>query len=674
MEIVHDVKIHNRFDIYKNDEFVGYAENLVLDQAWTRIVAGSSYFNYIHFGTGSGVLAANRTGLFVHLGTKAPVDVESIKALPVSRWKRKITLNPEEFVGSTLTEVGIAFGSSANQLCTHAMIKDAEGNQISITKSATDVINIFATVFFTLVAPEGVELIGMPTSNWLINHLIGQTGFAQADLCIGGADVVGASALTRTVDATTVISNMTAVNDIPNKKRSYSKRVSISEANRQIKELAVQNLFRAKFPIPNIFLKQNYVGVSLGIGDGVKKSFKIPSDNILLNELNVKLNGVLSSDYVTKLVNSKLNFVHDYFDTPVQSDYVNNGFMAITPDKEWVIYSFYRRYAAIPFYIYKKSGEIYTLFRTTAENSGSYNESPCLVKATNTKIIFVTTGNVFTFLLINGDWVLKTKSISYCYSAGATSDLSKIIFGNAGGAPWSYFLEWDDVTSNYIQVTNPPQIGTNSYYGNVISDDKNVIVAACTGPNFLSCKVFNGTIWENATFDVQPSTQAEALALSSDGLKLICADEAGLNIRFYERLGLNWSLTSSLILERNADGRIFANETFDTFVVALKDSPNAGLVYLENDVLSFKGYLSQIVFPLAVVQMISKQACIGTTGRYNSKSVILGNLENKETEIVFNSAPAAGVAITTDYAMAGIHKTDQYVIDVSFAIQFGEGV
>jgi hypothetical protein len=44
------------------------------------------------------------------------------------------------------------------------------------------------------------------------------------------------------------------------------------------------------------------------------------------------------------------------------------------------------------------------------------------------------------------------------------------------------------------------------------------------------------------------------------------------------------------------------------------------------------------------------------------------------TQITFETPPASGDVITADYIVDGVHKTDQYVIDVSFAIQFGEGV
>jgi hypothetical protein len=44
------------------------------------------------------------------------------------------------------------------------------------------------------------------------------------------------------------------------------------------------------------------------------------------------------------------------------------------------------------------------------------------------------------------------------------------------------------------------------------------------------------------------------------------------------------------------------------------------------------------------------------------------------TLIDFTNPPANGAPITADYTVDGLHKTNQYVVDVSFAIQFGEGV
>ncbi len=37
MKIKTGVNLHNRFDVVKNGEWVGYAENIILDQMYTRI-------------------------------------------------------------------------------------------------------------------------------------------------------------------------------------------------------------------------------------------------------------------------------------------------------------------------------------------------------------------------------------------------------------------------------------------------------------------------------------------------------------------------------------------------------------------------------------------------------------------------------------------------------------
>jgi len=124
------VNIHNRFDIEIRDAKTGklkqkaYAENIVLDQMYTRLCARSAYFVNIHFGTGTGTLSASRTSLFTHLGTKTAVNDAQSKALPTSWWRQKIVLNPEEYIGSALSEVGIAYGSTSTNLVTHALIKD----------------------------------------------------------------------------------------------------------------------------------------------------------------------------------------------------------------------------------------------------------------------------------------------------------------------------------------------------------------------------------------------------------------------------------------------------------------------------------------------------------------------------------------------------------------------
>ena len=147
--------LHNRFDFEVIDSITGeikqkaQAENIILNQLWARLLSPNTYFNYIFYGTGSGTPAATDTQLFTHLGYKAVTTPtydyhwdEGYISL-----RRQCQLSETEHVGSTLSEVGIGWGTSTSNLVTHAMLKDMNGNPITIEKTATDLINIFATVF-----------------------------------------------------------------------------------------------------------------------------------------------------------------------------------------------------------------------------------------------------------------------------------------------------------------------------------------------------------------------------------------------------------------------------------------------------------------------------------------------------------------------------------------------
>ena len=142
MEIKANVGLHNKFVIEVRDAETGELKqtatsyNIILDQMYTRLCGGSTYFVNIHFGTGTGTLSPSRTSLFTHLGTKAAVDEEQVKRIPNSSWTRKIVINPEEFVGSTFREVGIAFGATSTNLVTHSLLRDSEGSPLEITITA----------------------------------------------------------------------------------------------------------------------------------------------------------------------------------------------------------------------------------------------------------------------------------------------------------------------------------------------------------------------------------------------------------------------------------------------------------------------------------------------------------------------------------------------------------
>ena len=149
--------IHNRFDIEVVDSKTGkikqkaQAENIICDNLWNYMFSGKMIWNKnIQYGSGSGTPSASDVSLFSFLGVGTPSDAvyNGNDFTKIASVTRHITLLETEQVGKTFTEVGIsATTSSSGSLCTHALIKDMNGNPISIIKTNTDILSIYATVF-----------------------------------------------------------------------------------------------------------------------------------------------------------------------------------------------------------------------------------------------------------------------------------------------------------------------------------------------------------------------------------------------------------------------------------------------------------------------------------------------------------------------------------------------
>jgi hypothetical protein len=292
MKIKPGLNLHNRFDVVKNSEWVGYAENIILDQMYSRVCNLSEFFVNIHFGTGTGTPTPDRTSLFSHLGTKSAVFEERIYADPTSKIVKRIVLNPEEYVNQTITEVGVAYGSSSTYLVTHAMIKDSEGNPLSINKTDLDVIEIYATVFITLSTSDGNLLFMGPRNNFIrklldnANTSYSSTVYLQDCPWLAkgenSSDRLGAKETTTTV-------NVTA------RTRTSTCRFGISEGNGEISRIQFGTSLVRVLPITGIFESHQSTNVILGVGDGVTTEFLVPNRRI--DNLSVKIDGVVTNDY-----------------------------------------------------------------------------------------------------------------------------------------------------------------------------------------------------------------------------------------------------------------------------------------------------------------------------------------------------------------------------------------
>ena len=151
--------IHNRFDIEVVDAETGevkqkaQAFNVVCDGYWTYTLAERRVFDTVAIGTGAGTPSASDTTLFNYIGNSTydinlynSYDVIDASNEHLGIWCRtfKSTIPNASYVGANITEIGLG---DSTYLLTHAMLKDMNGNTISITKTDTDIINIYCSLY-----------------------------------------------------------------------------------------------------------------------------------------------------------------------------------------------------------------------------------------------------------------------------------------------------------------------------------------------------------------------------------------------------------------------------------------------------------------------------------------------------------------------------------------------
>lgn len=282
------IKLHNRFDIQVRDAETGeivqkaQAENIVLDRMYTRLLAFSSYFDQIVFGTGTGTLAASRTTLFTRLGNKVAVQESLVRSYPTSVWTKKIRLETGEYNGNTLTEVGIS--ETTTNINTHALITDSEGNPLSVAKKADRIIDIYATVFVEVYSVDsGCFFYG----NGLRDYLTG--GSAPSN-------VIGVHELIQ--NEIESIANITATRTSNSGEKSItlSGKFSVYQHNKDVRAIDwVSGGLRWLMPRTGVYTGTARTNVELGTGDGSNDTFVLPNKEV--SNLVVKVDGVTTTDF-----------------------------------------------------------------------------------------------------------------------------------------------------------------------------------------------------------------------------------------------------------------------------------------------------------------------------------------------------------------------------------------
>ena len=158
----HEVRLHNKWKVVVTNTKTGatreaVGENIILNQFWTKYLsaANATCLSYIHVGEGTDTPVATNTKLktpFASYSSSGNVTDYS-HFLSDGYITRQLSCRVEAntYVGKVIAEVGFAYsGATTGSLVTHALLKDMNGNAVTITIGADEVINIFGTVYFDL--------------------------------------------------------------------------------------------------------------------------------------------------------------------------------------------------------------------------------------------------------------------------------------------------------------------------------------------------------------------------------------------------------------------------------------------------------------------------------------------------------------------------------------------
>lgn len=111
--------------IIKHNGRVYKAGNIMTTRCVTKILEGGKITEYIAFGKGTGTPNYNRYSLFDRLGAKQAetVDINTDRSKGRFFIVRRIVLNPDEFVGETITELGFC-AEADGDLITHCVLPE----------------------------------------------------------------------------------------------------------------------------------------------------------------------------------------------------------------------------------------------------------------------------------------------------------------------------------------------------------------------------------------------------------------------------------------------------------------------------------------------------------------------------------------------------------------------
>lgn len=334
-------QIHNKWLVEVIDAETGEVRqrakglNVILDQWWDY---PGNEISSIAVGKGSGTPSASDTALFSALGnvsTTSTLDLDHIKDGFISI-TFSAQLAPATYAGETLTEVGLNHRYTSGMyayasLATHAMLTDMNGNPISIQKTATDIVNIYGTVFLHF-DPGGFQdgnILLTDHPEILFKYIGGFFSTAYSGATMYFAKAAGRSGSTGTLDSTSF--------------KSFGFDLTTKTATVLYNQVPVGNAnisggicmcLLGDSPDLNIRPRGQSMILSepVGTGDGSTQNFKTKFD--FANNATVYVDGVAQSSGVTVLPESATNYNNMYIYFRRMADYAAPGVLVASSKAE----------------------------------------------------------------------------------------------------------------------------------------------------------------------------------------------------------------------------------------------------------------------------------------------------------------------------------------------------
>lgn len=347
------LQMHNKYHLTLIDATTGKVKQ---KETTTNILTNGFYYSfntfaelyYCKIGTGTGEVQATDTKLFKELST-ASLSKSAVLS-QTNDQNLKVTM---EFIFPAttscvgiITEIGLQIYNNSNgghPFVSHALLKDAEGNPISVNKTDTDKLIINVELNITLPEKSNAFSFGifpdMPFSYGLLHDKYGLStpSFQNwvhfcSTFCMGNSLVVGGPLPYKTVSADVTV-------DYTNRSKKYSNcRLGTEYGNNKyINYILFSGVGFVKFPNADIMPNRTIKGLSVGKGDGTTKQFKNPLPMFVKSTDKLYVDGVLQTRDVDYTIDNKANLDLQFEVTPgnfVKNIYggrIGNPFNSLAP-------------------------------------------------------------------------------------------------------------------------------------------------------------------------------------------------------------------------------------------------------------------------------------------------------------------------------------------------------